>query len=286
MGPAAPHAVPRAAPVTTDAGGREFVYWSVTGEVGNGRCTSAEEGSQPVPGGQRYFSVRTLDTRDRNLSQAAWASAVKSAGKCEATVTSTQWDSSCGRAAVLRWAGAQGAETPPPPRPQPGPAHLEVERVHAQDVGVQLAELGQRARHIVDVLDRVAQGGHHLGAVRAQVRRARVQVEVRKVGLGLRVAGEEPAQPRCQSSVGGGFSSTSWRSASPSPRSRTRMQPRRRPRSFLLPLDSQGAPHKLHLFAQRPSSPLPRPPLGLAPHPNLANPGLCFPLVLFLTRSA
>lgn len=153
-----------------------------------------EEGSQPVPGDQRYFSVRTLDTRDRNLSQAAWASAVKSAGKCEATVTSTQWDSSWGRAAVLRWAGAQGAETPPPPRPQPGPAHLEVERVHAQDVGVQLAELGQRARHIVDVLDRVAQGGHHLGAVRAQVRRARVQVEVRKVGLGLRVAGEEPAQ--------------------------------------------------------------------------------------------
>ena len=33
---------------------------------------------------------------DRNLSQAACASAVKSAGKCEANVTSRQWDRNWG----------------------------------------------------------------------------------------------------------------------------------------------------------------------------------------------
>ena len=112
---------------------------------------------------------------------------------------------------------AQGAAPPPrprpapkprPPRPPPAPGapaqnprrgprtHLEVDRVHAQHVGVQLAQLGQRARHVVNALDRVAHGGHHPGAVRAQLRGARVQVEVREVGLGLRVAGEEPAGSR------------------------------------------------------------------------------------------
>lgn len=55
---------------------------------------------------QRYFSVSTLDTTDRNLSQAAWASAVKSAGKCKATVTSRQWDRSWG--AGERRLSAQG----------------------------------------------------------------------------------------------------------------------------------------------------------------------------------
>lgn len=58
---------------------------------------------------------------------------------------------------------------------------------------MQLAQLGQRARDVVNALDRVAHGGHHLGAVRAQVRGAGVQVEVWEVGLGLRVAGEEPS---------------------------------------------------------------------------------------------
>ena len=90
-----------------------------------------------------------------------------------------------------------GLRDPSPENAPPGPrAHLEVDRVHAQHVGVQLAQLGQRARHVVDALDRVAHGGHHLGAVRAQLRGARVQVEVREVGLGLRVAGEEPAGGR------------------------------------------------------------------------------------------
>lgn len=47
-------------------------------------------------GAQRYFSVRMEDTADMNLSQAAWTSAVKSAGKRAASVTSRQWDRSCG----------------------------------------------------------------------------------------------------------------------------------------------------------------------------------------------
>lgn len=58
---------------------------------------------------------------------------------------------------------------------------------------MQLAQLGQGAGDVVDALDRVAHGGQHLGAVHAQLRRARVQVEVREVGLGLGVAGEESA---------------------------------------------------------------------------------------------
>lgn len=41
-------------------------------------------------GAQRYFSVRMEDTIDMNLSQAAWTSAVKSAGKRAASVTSRQ----------------------------------------------------------------------------------------------------------------------------------------------------------------------------------------------------
>lgn len=53
---------------------------------------------------------------------------------------------------------------------------------------MQLAQLGQGAGDVVDALDRVAHGGQHLGAVHAQLRRARVQVEVREVGLGLGVA--------------------------------------------------------------------------------------------------
>lgn len=131
---------------------------------------------------------------DRNLSQAACASAVKSAGKCEATVTSRQWDSSWGDRAAQGGRGASGGHPAPPPDPAPPRAppraHLEVDRVYAQHVGVQLAQLGEGARHVVDALDRVAHGGHHLGAVRAQLRGARVQVEVREVGLGLGVAGE------------------------------------------------------------------------------------------------
>ena len=61
-----------------------------------------------LDGAQRYFSVRTLDRMDRNLSQAAWASAVKSAGKCEATVTSRQWDRSWGAGGLLRARGWRG----------------------------------------------------------------------------------------------------------------------------------------------------------------------------------
>ena len=89
-----------------------------------------------------------------------------------------------------------GTVAPPlsyPARPRGPRAHLEVDRVHSQNVGVQLAQLGQGAGDVVNVPDRVTHGRHHLGAVRAQMRRAAVQVEVWKVGLGLGVAGEEPA---------------------------------------------------------------------------------------------
>lgn len=127
------------------------------------------------------------------MSQAAWASAVRSAGKCEAKVTSRQWDRNWGRGGGGVQPGRGGACGRP--RPAPARAHLEVDRVDAQHVGVQLAQLGQGGRHIVDALDRFAHGRQHLGAVRAQLRRARVQVEVREVGLGLGVAGEEPAAP-------------------------------------------------------------------------------------------
>ena len=89
-----------------------------------------------------------------------------------------------------------GTASPPlsyPARPRGPRAHLEVDRVHSQNVGVQLAQLGQGAGDVVNVPDRVAHGRHDLGAVRAQMRRAAVQVEVWEVGLGLGVAGEEPA---------------------------------------------------------------------------------------------
>ena len=89
-----------------------------------------------------------------------------------------------------------GTVAPPlsyPARPRGPRAHLEVDRVHSQNVGVQLAQLGQGAGDVVNVPDRVAHGRHDLGAVRAQMRRAAVQVEVWEVGLGLGVAGEEPA---------------------------------------------------------------------------------------------
>lgn len=89
------------------------------------------------------------------------------------------------------------ARRAPRPRQDPSPrAHLEVDGVHAQNVGVKLAQLGQGARDVVDALDRIAQGGHHLGTVHAQVRGARAQVQVREVGLGLGVAGEEPVSGR------------------------------------------------------------------------------------------
>lgn len=144
-----------------------------------------------------------------NLSQAAWTSAVKSAGKRAARVTSRQWDRSCGTRMAsqctvqerslqrdpvpsrgLGLAPRTPAGSPSPPLPPR--AHLEVDRIHAQDVGVQLAQLGQGAGDVVDVLDRFAHGGQHLGAVCAQLLRPLVQVEVGEVGLRLWIAVEEP----------------------------------------------------------------------------------------------
>lgn len=57
-----------------------------------------------------------------------------------------------------------------PPRPAQPRAHLEVDWVHAQDVGVQFAQLGQGAGQVVHVPDRFAHGGRHLGAMGAQLR--------------------------------------------------------------------------------------------------------------------
>lgn len=70
--------------------------------------------------------------------------------------------------------------------------HLEVDRVHTKDVGVQLAQLSQSTREVVDVLNRIAHSSQDLGAVGTQLLRPMVQVEVREVGLRLRVAAEEP----------------------------------------------------------------------------------------------
>lgn len=70
--------------------------------------------------------------------------------------------------------------------------HLEVDRVHTQDVGVQLAQLGQSAREVVDVFNRLAHSSQDLGAMGLQLLGPVVQVEVREVGLRLGVAAEEP----------------------------------------------------------------------------------------------
>lgn len=57
---------------------------------------------------------------------------------------------------------------------------------------MQLAQLSQSTREVVDVLNRVTHSGQDLGAVGSQLLRPMVQVEVREVGLRLGVAAEEP----------------------------------------------------------------------------------------------
>lgn len=76
------------------------------------------------------------------------------------------------------------------------PSHLEVDRVHTQDIGMQLAQLGHSTREVVDVLNRIAHSTEDLGAMGTQLLRPLVQVEVREVGLCLGVAAEEPWRSR------------------------------------------------------------------------------------------
>lgn len=57
---------------------------------------------------------------------------------------------------------------------------------------MQLAQLSQSTREVVDVLNRIPYSGQDLEAVGPQLLRPMVQVEVREVGLRLGVAAEEP----------------------------------------------------------------------------------------------
>lgn len=57
---------------------------------------------------------------------------------------------------------------------------------------MQLAQLSQSTREVVDVLNRITHSGQDLGAVGTQLLRPMVQVEVWEVGLRLGVAAEEP----------------------------------------------------------------------------------------------
>lgn len=57
---------------------------------------------------------------------------------------------------------------------------------------MQLTQLSQSTREVVDVFNRIAHSRQDLGAVGTQLLRPMMQVEVREVGLRLRVAAEEP----------------------------------------------------------------------------------------------
>lgn len=57
---------------------------------------------------------------------------------------------------------------------------------------MQLAQLSHGIREVVDVFNRITHSSQDLGAVGTQLLRPMVQVEVREVGLRLRVAAEEP----------------------------------------------------------------------------------------------
>lgn len=57
---------------------------------------------------------------------------------------------------------------------------------------MQLAQLSQSTREVVDALNRIPYSGHDLEAVGPQLLRPMVQVEVGEVGLRLGVAAEEP----------------------------------------------------------------------------------------------
>jgi len=71
-------------------------------------------------------------------------------------------------------------------------AHFEVDGVHAELLGVEVAELGEGACDVVDVVGSLDQRTCHLLAVRLDLSGAVVQVEVGEVGLGLRVGAEHP----------------------------------------------------------------------------------------------
>lgn len=75
-------------------------------------------------------------------------------------------------------------------------AHFEVDGVHAELLGVEVAELGESTRDVIDVVDGLNQCTHDLLAVRLDLSGAVVQVEVGEVGLGWRVGGEHPGGQR------------------------------------------------------------------------------------------
>lgn len=75
-------------------------------------------------------------------------------------------------------------------------AHFEVDRVHTELLGVEVAELGESTRDVIDVVDSLNQCTHDLLAVRLDLSGAVVQVEVGEVGLGWRVGGEHPGGQR------------------------------------------------------------------------------------------
>ncbi|KFW75296.1 hypothetical protein N305_01270, partial [Manacus vitellinus] len=62
-------------------------------------------------------------------------------------------------------AGSHGAQDTFPPLAVSVLPHLEVHGVHAEDVSVQLAELGQSSSNVINVLHGFPHGVHDLGAV-------------------------------------------------------------------------------------------------------------------------
>lgn len=87
--------------------------------------------------------------------------------------------------------------------PFPG-AHFEVDGVHAELLGVEVAELGEGTRDVIDVVGSLDQGSCHLLAVPLDLSGAMLQVEVGEVGLGLGVGGEHPGGQRESGTDGDG----------------------------------------------------------------------------------
>lgn len=87
-----------------------------------------------------------------------------------------------------------GGGRPPSPRfCREKATHLKVDGIHAEFLGVQVAELGKGSRHIVQVVDGFGHRVDHFLAVSLEIAGAGAQVEVVEVGLGGWVSGEHPA---------------------------------------------------------------------------------------------
>lgn len=154
-------------------------------------------------------------TEAKNLSREACTAGVKSAGWWQAKVTSRQWLRSCGDRkgqsivvdtlllllpfleplCSLPW--VRGPQALPP-----GPrcflpdlrTHLEVDGIHTQLVGVQVAQSGQGTGQVIEVACSIGQRISDLLAMSLDLSGAVAHIKVREVGLGGGEASEHPVR--------------------------------------------------------------------------------------------